>query len=554
MGNIMDGPMDRPLLSTSQVGIVLILAILPIAGCGSSELSDDVQQPQAKVAAPKLFHAPMDVRPVAQLAAHLEMSQPAHEAIVAPYQHPKRLPPVPGVPGEVDPTPLETIRFPIKIERSESSAELPQLEPIRVESSTSPEFVDSFFSDPPLPSAATPRAATLPTPAIMKPDLGAAPPQRMPPDFLDETPQVAIEETTEPLKSVLEPSTDSISLEPPEQADEPVSNPAEDAEALVKLPEPPPEVEEQEPQLFHFAPPGNLAVVEQPKVDHVMLSVRGRMNSLVDHGLVLAQRGAYFSARAEFIQALRLATQTLDTEEKSQRRSEALADAITALDEAGDFIPNGSRLEADVDLGLVVSSHRTGVLKGKSLENETALTAAQEYFHYAQEKLHVACGGMPEAARALVGLGRIQQYLYNMTGDNRTLIVPRSMALYQTALATDRSNYEAANELGVLLARYGQLEEAKQVLLQGIQSSPQAELWQNLASVHKVLGEVEMAQRATTEAQLARQHAPENHLAAVRIVSPQEMSATGQGSVPMNQTPGDETNAPLARRQATSSR
>lgn len=345
-------------------------------------------------------------------------------------------------------------------------------------------------------------------------------------------------------------------LEPP--VTPPASSPATTlqippSEATIPHLPPPPNIL---PPQFKPAPAPHL---EPTAEERAVLAVRERMNSLVDQGLILAQRGAYFSARAEFIQALRLATQTLDTAQGTHRHSAALAEAIVAMDEAGDFIPSGARLEADVDLAMVVCSHRTKILHQADLRELTALTAAQRYFAFAQQKLALACGGLPEASRALVGLGRIQEHLYETGGDGRSLIGPRSMALYQTALVVNDTNYEAANELGVMLARYGQFGDAKRALLQGAEATSRPELWANLAAIHQRLGETHLAHQARLEAEHARQlaqsqNAAQNKLDAVRWVSPEEMAAHGRRDGGLKQAqPPAETPAPVAQKRPATS-
>lgn len=616
--------------------------MLMIVGCGrnSKVASHNGETPAAS--APNRFHAPEDVRPMAQLAAHLEISE-AHENIVSnPYAHPKRLPPVAKSKSSDTPTALETIRFPLKIEKSEPSEKSLPAEPPAQPAPSKPRMPEELLLEPPAhipapkqniaeskPAAVKP-PVTPPAPAkplaekpistkpVAEPAKPVAPSRQLEPLALNppqlEAPQKApapqVQLPPPPMKSVLVnkqpelqllpkvedepiqapqamreiprapamhnftdnapkkaekpaaaekrtpapgPPSKFVSLEPVAPAVEASLNPAK--QPIVDIANMPLPSRTVEPRSVPLTPEFVPTAPRPAQVDHALLAVRGRMASLVDHGLILAQRGAYYSARAEFIQALRLATQTLDTAEKSHRHSEALADAIAALDEAGEFIPAGAQLEANVDLNLVVDAHRTPVLKGKNLEHETALTAAQAYFSFAQQRLNVACGGMPETARALVGLGRIQQYLNNTTGDNRTLVGPRSIALFQTALAIDGSNYEAANELGVLLARYGQLEDAKQALLQGVKASPRPEIWQNLASVHQTLGETEMARRASLEAEAAQQYANMNAgLDAVRWVSPEQMAQHGRADAGLKQSQPEEVGQPVAQRHRSPSR
>lgn len=591
--------MDRLQPPTRRVAIALTVTVMTVIGCQrSAELAHNPEQNSAASAAPHHFQAPDNVRPMAQLAAHLSISE-THENIVKnPHVLPQRIPPVTAPTTEPQPSPLENIRFPLMIEKSAQPEEsIPSEEPWSrdtVPSRQSAEPPAEFTTaqtplslNPPTTTPATPSASgptdlsqkavtrslppSLELPMELSPRVETKTPEPAPtpastkkiePNFLRDLPPAGrftqdIAQPHEvpaesPRPSVTGPPASFVSLAPLTPPSNRELPPARKVIEDIQGPglEVPARTPEISPTLQPVKPPRQAP----PELDHALIAVRGRMNSLVDHGLVLAQRGAYFSARAEFIQALRLATQTLDTAERTHRHSDALAEAVAALDEAGDFIPSGARLEANVDLDLVVSSHRTPVLKGQDLQRETTLTATQKYFSYAQEKLIVACGNLPETSRALVGLGRIQEHLYRTTGDNRTLIGPRSIALYQTALAVDKQNFEAANELGVLLARYGQFDEAKQVLLQGVQASPRPEIWQNLASIHATLGEGEMARRAHQEASMAQQFAQLNgDLNAVRWVTPEEMARHGQADVNLKQSVPSDNIPPIAQRRTKQS-
>ena len=82
----------------------------------------------------------------------------------------------------------------------------------------------------------------------------------------------------------------------------------------------------------------------------------------------------------------------------------------------------------------------------------------------AQERLAFGVGHEPTASMALYLLGRSQIAIMGETAEERALAGPKAIAMYQTALAVDPADYLAANELGVTLARYGQLDEAYRVL------------------------------------------------------------------------------------------
>ncbi len=71
-------------------------------------------------------------------------------------------------------------------------------------------------------------------------------------------------------------------------------------------------------------------------------------------GIALASRGASFSARAEFIQALQSISQGLDSETGSADYGRALAVGMRALEEADDFVPRRARLGGEIDVAMLV--------------------------------------------------------------------------------------------------------------------------------------------------------------------------------------------------------
>jgi tetratricopeptide (TPR) repeat protein len=264
--------------------------------------------------------------------------------------------------------------------------------------------------------------------------------------------------------------------------------------------------------------------------------VTRQVRAIVQQANRLASRGAFFAARAEMIKALRIATQASDTQQGVKHHSQALADALRALEEAEDFAPRGSRLEAEIDLEQVVTAHRTPALKDARLDEFTPLEALQRYFTYAQRQLAEACASVPATAEALYGLGRIYTVLDESGTTFQALNVPKAMALHQAALLVQPRHHQAANELGVLLARYGQLEDARRVLLHSIALQPEPEAWHNLAVVHQRLGEVELARRARNEWQLAvdlRNSRPQQAASGpVRWVDAREFTAARPASAP----------------------
>jgi len=286
-------------------------------------------------------------------------------------------------------------------------------------------------------------------------------------------------------------------------------------------------------------PPARLPAVLSPEreaeLSRELQVVRQRARKGIERGFHLAERGAVFSARAEFIRALRVMTQALDTRAGGSDHSRALAEGLTALEEATDFMPPGAALEADLDLPAIVDGHETPVLQVKVSERLTALAALQAYFNYAQQRLATAAGREPAAAEALYALGRL-----NAEPNSRLsppgLTAARAMTLHQAALVADPNNFRAANELGVLMARLGKWKAARQFLRRSVAVQPQAETWRNLAVVHRHLGENELATLALNEERLARQARQRNpqplaSRAPVRWVDASQFNRAGSNAV-----------------------
>ena len=101
----------------------------------------------------------------------------------------------------------------------------------------------------------------------------------------------------------------------------------------------------------------------------------------------------------------------------------------------------------------------------------------------------MAGGHETAASMALYGWARLQ----NVIGDRSN--IPKAVALHQAAVAVDPRNFPAANELAVLMARCGALEEARQLLLHSLSMSERSEIWHNLAVVFESQGQYEQAQR-----------------------------------------------------------
>ena len=234
-----------------------------------------------------------------------------------------------------------------------------------------------------------------------------------------------------------------------------------------------------------------------------MQAVNRQAEQMIRHGYYLAERGALYSARAEFIQALRTVAQALDLQFGGREHTQALAAGLTALEEAEDFVPEGSRLEADLDVAMLIHAHRTPACKAMDAASLLPVTVLQHYYTYGQEQLAVAAGGEEAASMALFGLGKTYSTLAIEKSLSAAVAEPKAMVFHWAALSAHSGNFLAANELAVLEARWGQYSTARALLQYSLAILPHSAVWRNLATVHQRLGEAKLADLAMREAQVA---------------------------------------------------
>lgn len=211
-----------------------------------------------------------------------------------------------------------------------------------------------------------------------------------------------------------------------------------------------------------------------------------------ERACMLCQKGLVATAAAELRQTLMQIAQALDSQEGSDTRRQALASALAALEDAED-----PRLAAS-----------------------------------ACQQMQAAVGDVPAASQVLQRLGQVQMLQAAAAVAPRQRCIARAILWQQMALAVDPANWQAANELGVLLASSGRWVEAREALLQSVRVHPHAAGWHNLAVVHAQLGEDDLARRAAYERQLLAGQTPARDQAAlrrpqVRWVDPSTFAASG---------------------------
>ena len=256
----------------------------------------------------------------------------------------------------------------------------------------------------------------------------------------------------------------------------------------------------------------------------------------VRHGFELAGRGAYFAARLEFLGALKLVAEGLDTEQKTGVHGRALTAALTAMKEAEDFLPGGSRLEANADLPRIIGAHATPVLKTEAA-NVTSMTALKCYFTFSQEQFAAAAGHEVAGSMALYALGKLHDAMAHKKSGPIAAAETKAMVYYQAAMLAYPKNFMAANDLGVLLAQCGHCAEARAILEHSLSLCPQSATWHSLAVVYGQLGQTALARRADQQASVLQRAetlrlrtSPAAANNSVQWVDPQTFAQTSTGA------------------------
>lgn len=247
----------------------------------------------------------------------------------------------------------------------------------------------------------------------------------------------------------------------------------------------------------------------------------------------LAQQGAVYAAQTEFIQVLRRIAEAKDSAAGSDDHSRALAAGLRAIDEADDFAPSGTELEADVNVGQIASAHRTPVLKCETPPATPVrpAVAVARYHEFARAQLAQAVAGEQAGSMALHGLGKVHLRLAR-GGDNQLQHERTALAMFAAALDAGPRNHLAANEIGVLLSRAGYPAEASVMFRHAIDLAPSSTAYHNLAMTDRALGYHDQAaaneRYAFALAQRDRAASAASRSRGIAWVAPQELSRMAQ--------------------------
>ena len=265
----------------------------------------------------------------------------------------------------------------------------------------------------------------------------------------------------------------------------------------------------------------------------------------LNRGMELASRGAVHSAASAFEKALSLVASAADVRTGGQQHITAMTDGLEAMDEADDFLFPGSVTNVGQTMTRLIAGHQTPVFaKSEEVPSINPLTAMQEYYFYARDRLADAGAHEPVASYALYGLGRLQPYLTHEDSLPNPLLEAKMLAYYRAAIRVWPQNNRAANEVGVLLARIGELDAAEQAFRHSYAIAAQPEVWQNLQKVQTL-----RRQPGTDRNFVMRPTSPQSELrveSAIEWVDPMAFRTRSQPlTVPANKLP--QTSSPSTR-------
>ena len=254
------------------------------------------------------------------------------------------------------------------------------------------------------------------------------------------------------------------------------------------------------------SPTGNSILETTPQYMQLPEAAAQKAVHHIEYGKSLTRRGASYAARHEFFSALRVIAESNDAVTNGNDFSMALSKAIRAMKEAEDFNVSDAQSFAMVDVPWTIEAHKTKLLTDVEARRISPLKAMQRYYAYAGQQLDFAGGRNVVGAEAMHCLGKLHSMLSSKKpGESDRSEIAQAIVFHQSSLLSNSNNPASANELGVLLAKSGNLQGATDLFKQSLISQPTPQAWSNLAKTHHRLGEQQMAQLAQAEMAVAAQ-------------------------------------------------
>jgi tetratricopeptide (TPR) repeat protein len=250
----------------------------------------------------------------------------------------------------------------------------------------------------------------------------------------------------------------------------------------------------------------------------------------IEYGKSLARRNATEAAGQEFLGALRVLAESGDMATGTNDQTTAMRNGLLAIREASDFKVEDPQRQIIMNVAAIVEGHETQLIGQTEAQTMTASAATRRYLEYAGLQLG-SCGGQnAAAAEALFCLGKMRSISAHSNPDPESIEMREAIIFHHAALTADPHNFRSANELGVLLARDGQLANAELYLKESLKIKQVPQSWANLAKVHQRKGtqyDMQLADLAMNEYQtsLHRQMIEAIPGAAIQWMEPGEFIA-----------------------------
>lgn len=249
----------------------------------------------------------------------------------------------------------------------------------------------------------------------------------------------------------------------------------------------------------------------------------------IEYGKSLARRNATEAAGQEFLGALRVLAESNDVTSGGNGYMTALRRGLQAMKEATDFEIDDPQQQISMNVDSVIDGHDSKIISRREAKHMTASSATRRYLEFAGIQLGMCGGQNPVAAEALYCLGKMRTISAQSNPDPESKELFEAIIYQHAALTADPNNHRSANELGVLLARNGQLNAAEIYLKNSLQLKPTPQGWANLAKVHQRKGTAEdqrLANLAINEYQSSlHRQAPTLAEGPIQLVGAQEFMA-----------------------------
>ena len=139
-----------------------------------------------------------------------------------------------------------------------------------------------------------------------------------------------------------------------------------------------------------------------PKITGLNGQLPPHIEKRLSYAFDLAQRGATYTADAEFRAVLGLCALEIDARDGGTNHRDALRQGLIALDEADQFCGDQVNWRESADVRRLAAGHTTRLLY-QAQSPVDSIQAVQAYYAFAEQRLAYACDGLPEASMAYYG-------------------------------------------------------------------------------------------------------------------------------------------------------